>query len=292
MAFRSPVGTEDERNKMPINIWPGSWLDANAWTGNIPPKYQLGPGNWAYHTGADLNLPNNKDAHAQIFSIGDGVVRYAQLVSKASWGNLVVINHGIVNGKPLFSRYGHVEDIVVTKGQAVKVGDPIARVGDQFGVFSYHLHFDISTTDQLDKSPTYWPGLDMQSCKHHFVNVRDWLRENFNSTAEILPEGSTASGDVSGGSGSGGQKPDDVKPLPTWYVIAPKGAQVYKEPSITAEKSVLLPRGTKVTVDVQKGRKDATVIWGPILGGDLNGQWVAIRKNDGKESYLSTNPPK
>lgn len=292
MAFRSPVGTEDERNKMPINIWPGSWLDANAWTGNIPPKYQLGPGNWAYHTGADLNLPNNKDAHAQIFSIGDGVVRYAQLVSKASWGNLVVINHGIVNGKPLFSRYGHVEDIVVTKGQAVKVGDPIARVGNQFGVFPYHLHFDISTTDQLDKAPTYWPGLDMQSCKHHFVNVRDWLRENFNSTAEILPEGSTASGDVSGGSGSGGQKPDDVKPLPTWYVIAPKGAQVYKEPSITAEKSVLLPRGTKVTVDVQKGRKDATVIWGPILGGDLNGQWVAIRKNDGKESYLSTNPPK
>lgn len=292
MAFRSPVGTEDERNKMPINIWPGSWLDANAWTGNIPPKYQLGPGNWAYHTGADLNLPNNKDAHAQIFSIGDGVVRYAQLVSKASWGNLVVINHGIVNGKPLFSRYGHVEDMVVTKGQAVKVGDPIAKVGNQFGVFPYHLHFDISTTDQLDKAPTYWPGLDMQSCKHHFVNVRDWLRENFNSTAEILPEGSTASGDVSGGSGSGGQKPDDVKPLPTWYVIAPKGAQVYKEPSITAEKSVLLPRGTKVTVDVQKGRKDATVIWGPILGGDLNGQWVAIRKNDGKESYLSTNPPK
>lgn len=292
MAFRSPVGTEDERNKMPINIWPGSWLDANAWTGNIPPKYQLGPGNWAYHTGADLNLPNNKDAHAQIFSIGDGVVRYAQLVSKASWGNLVVINHGIVNGKPLFSRYGHVEDIVVTKGQAVKVGDPIAKVGNQFGVFPYHLHFDISTTDQLDKAPTYWPGLDMQSCKHHFVNPRDWLRENFNTAAEILPEGSTASGDVSGGSGSGGQKPDDVKPLPTWYVIAPKGAQVYKEPSITAEKSVLLPRGTKVTVDVQKGRKDATVIWGPILGGDLNGQWVAIRKNDGKESYLSTNPPK
>lgn len=292
MAFRSPVGTEDERNKMPINIWPGSWLDANAWTGNIPPKYQLGPGNWAYHTGADLNLPNNKDAHAQIFSIGDGVVRYAQLVSKTTWGNLIVINHGIVNGKPLFSRYGHVEDMVVTKGQAVKVGDPIAKVGNQFGVFPYHLHFDISTTDQLDKAPTYWPGLDMQSCKHHFVNVRDWLRENFNTMAEILPEGSTASGDVSGGSGSGGQKPDDVKPLPTWYVIAPKGAQVYKEPSITAEKSVLLPRGTKVTVDVQKGRKDATVIWGPILGGDLNGQWVAIRKNDGKESYLSTNPPK
>lgn len=276
MAFRSPVGTEDERNKMPIDIWPKTWIDANAWTGSTPPKYLLGKGNWAYHTGADLNMAGDKDAHAPIYSIGDGVVRFAQLVSKTTWGNLVVINHGIVNGKPLFSRYGHVEDMVVAKGQAVKAGDPIAKVGNQFGVFPYHLHFDISTTDQLDKAPTYWPGLDMQACKHHFVNPRDWLRENYNATA------------------GEGKKPDDVKketPLPTWYVIDPKGAQVYKEPSVTAEKSALLPRGTKVTVDVQKGRKDATLIWGPIVGGDLNGQWVAIRKNDGKESYLSTNPP-
>lgn len=290
MAFRSPVGTEDERNKMPINIWPGSWLDANAWTGNTPPKYQLGPGNWAYHTGADLNLPGDKDRLAQIYSIGDGVVRFAQLVSKTSWGNLVVINHGTVNGKPLFSRYGHVEDIVVKKDQPVKVGDPIAKVGNQFGVFPYHLHFDISTTDQLDKAPTYWPGLDLQGTKHHFVNPRDWLRANFNSTAETLPSGASASG----GTGSGtaeGRKPEDVKPLPTWFVIDPKGAQVYKNPSTNAEKSALLPRGTKVTVDVQKGLKDATLTWGPIVGGEFNGQWVAIRRNDGKESYLSTNPP-
>jgi len=297
MAFRSPVGTDDERNKMPINIWPSTWEDSNAWVGSTPPKYQLGPGNWAYHTGADLNSNKprwDSDAHAQIFSIGDGIVRFAQLVSKTTWGNLIVINHGIVNGKPLFSRYGHVEDMVVTKGQAVKVGDPIAKVGNQFGVFAYHLHFDISTTDQLDKAPTYWPGLDMQSCKHHFVNVRDWLRDNLNTAAEILPQGSTASDvvNVNNEPTTGGQKPNDVKPLPAWYVINPKGAQVYKAPSITAEKSTLLPRGTKVTVDVQKGRKDATLIWGPIVGGDLNGQWVAIRKNDGKESYLSTNPPK
>ncbi|MBI3164423.1 MAG: M23 family metallopeptidase [Anaerolineales bacterium] len=289
MAFRSPVGTEDERNKMPIDIWPKTWVDANAWTGNIPPKYLLGKGNWAYHTGADLNMAGDKDAHAPIYSIGDGVVRFAQLVSKTTWGNLVVINHGIVNGKPLFSRYGHVEDMLVAKGQAVKAGDPIAKVGNQFGVFPYHLHFDISTTIQLDKSPTYWPGLDLQSCRHHFVNPRNWLRENHNNSAEKLPDGLGTSG---GGLGTnGGTKPDDVKPLPTWYVIDPQGAQVYKEPSLAAEKTVLLPRGTKVTVDVQKGRKDAALTWGPIIGGNLNGQWVAIRKNDGKESYLSTNPP-
>lgn len=290
MAFRSPIGSEVERNNMPVNIWPGSWVDANAWTGNNPPKYMLGPGNPAFHTGADLNLPGDKDRLAQIYSIGDGVVRFAQLVSKTSWGNLVVINHGTVNGKPLFSRYGHVEDIVVQKGQAVKVGDPIAKVGNQFGVFPYHLHFDISVTNQLDKAPTYWPGLDLQGTKHHFVNPRNWLRENFNSAAEKLPDGAFASGGVSGGADEG-RKPGDVKPLPVWYVIDPNGAQVYKNPSLTAEKSAILPRGTKVTVDVQNGRKDAELIWGPIVGGEYNGQWVAIRRNDGKASYLSTNPP-
>jgi hypothetical protein len=294
MAFRSPVGTEDERNKMPINIWPGSWIDANAWTGNIPPKYMLGPNNAAYHTGADLNLPADKDRLAQIYSIGDGVVRYAQLVSKTSWGNLVVINHGTVNGKPLFSRYGHVEDIVVAKGQKVKVGDPIAKVGNQFGRFPYHLHFDISTTDQLDKSPTYWPGLDLQGTKHHFVNPRDWLRDNFNSVAEKLPDGTIVSGGgsggTSGGTSGGGEKPQQP-PMTPWFVIDPNGAQVYKNPSLTAEKSGLLPRGTRVSINMQEGRKDTELTWGPIIGGEFNGQWVAIRKNDGTKSFLSTNPP-
>lgn len=298
MAFRSPIGTEDERNKQPINIWPATWLDANAWTGNNPPKYQLGPGNWAYHTGADLNMAGDKDAHAPIYSIGDGVVRFAQLVSKTSWGNLIVINHGIVDGKPLFSRYGHVENIVVKKGQAVKVGDPIAQVGNQFGVFPYHLHFDISTTDQLDKAPTYWPGLDLQSTKHHFVNARDWLREHFNAMAEKLPDGVSASGDVSGGGSSGsttgtseGKKPEDAKPMTVWYVIDPKGAQIYKTPNVNGEKLGVLPRGTKVSIDMNQGRRDPTLTWAPLLGGEFNGQWVAIRRNDGKESFLSTNPP-
>lgn len=292
MAFRSPVGTDDERNKQPIDIWPKTWVDANAWIGGTPPKYQLGPGNWAYHTGADLNMAGDKDAHAPIYSIGDGVVRYARLVSKTSWGYLIVINHGIVDGKPLFSRYGHVEDIIVKEGNPVKVGEPIAKVGNQFGRFPYHLHFDISTTDHLNKSPTYWPGLDLQGTKHHFVNPRDWLREHFNATAEKLPDGATASGETTGGSGTtDGQKPEDVKPLTVWYVISPNGAQVYKNPSLTAEKSGLLQRGAKVAIDMQEGRKDAALTWAPLIGGEFNGQWVAIRKNDGTESFLSTNPP-
>ena len=75
MPFQPPIGTEEERNSG--NVWPGTWTDANRWTGSNPPKYKLGKNNWAYHTGADLNNDKprwDSDAHAQIFSMGDGEV--------------------------------------------------------------------------------------------------------------------------------------------------------------------------------------------------------------------------
>ncbi|MBL8050540.1 MAG: M23 family metallopeptidase [Anaerolineales bacterium] len=279
MVFKPPVGTEEERNSG--QIWPPTWVDANPY----PSKYKLGKNNWAYHTGADLNMARDADAHAPIYSIGDGVVRYAQLVSKTSWGNLIVINHGIVDGKPLFSRYGHVEDIQVQKGQTVQVGQFIARVGNQFGMFPYHLHFDISTTDQLDKSPTYWPGLDLQSLKHHFVDPQAWLRQShvLGSLPDVSGTTDTTTND---------NKPPRTNTIPvhpTWFVIASQ-ITIYKSPSSSAEKSGTLARGEKISIGTE-GAKNENLIWGKIVGGKFNGDWVAIRKSDQSENFLSTNPP-
>lgn len=281
MKFQAPVGTEEERNSG--QIWPGDWLDANKWVGTNPPKYQLGPGNWAYHTGADLNRPGDKDKLAPIFSIGDGVVRYARLVTKGTWGNLIVINHGIVDGKPLFSRYAHVEEIQphVIEGQPIKMGTYLAKVGNQFGVFPYHLHFDISTTDKLNHVPTYWPGLDLSGCKQHFVNPKDWLSSNHivgslpDVSSEIIPSDN---------------KPDrtNVIPIsPTWYVIVSEIA-IYKNPNSTSEKLGTLTRGEGISIG-NEGVKNENLIWGRISGGNFNGTWIAIQKADQTESYLSTN---
>lgn len=284
MAFQSPVGTQQERESG--QIWPGTWTDATPYL----TSYIYG-----YHTGADLN--NNRprfdsDAHAEVYAIGDGMVTYARLVSKKVWGNLIVIDHGTVDSKPLFSRYGHVEAMNVAVGQSVKMGDFIARVGNGEGLFPYHLHFDISATSQLGSAPTYWPGRDRQGVKHHFVDPLAWLRGHMNATAETRPGGKPDSGNVSGGESGTRQptRPENRAPLPVWYVIAPQGAQLYKNPSAAAEKSGVLPRGSRLNISGD-GVKNESLMWAKVVGGDFNGDWIAIGKADRSETYVSTNPP-
>lgn len=285
MAFQAPIGTQAERNSG--QIWPGTWYDANRWIGNIPPKYKLGKNNWAYHTGADLNndKPNwDSDAHAEIYSIGDGEVTYAGLVSKKSWGNLVVINHGIVNEKPLFTRYAHVEEVQVQKGQTVNMGTFIAKVSNQFGVFPYHLHFDISTTTQLLNMPTYWPGLDQQGCKFHFVNPQDWLLQHLNVSGQ-LNVASNQNSTIPANTNT----PPRTLAKPIWHVIAQNGLDVFDNSLTTANKSGKLSRASKIILN-ESGRKSEGFIWVQIAEGNFKDKWVQKNKVDG-ETYISTNPP-
>jgi len=275
MAYQAPIGTDDERNSG--QVWPGTWVDATPYLTH----YQYG-----YHTGADLN--NNSphfdaDAHSPVYAMGQGKVTYAQLVSKKVWGNLIVIDHGIVDGKPLFSRYAHVEAINVKVGDMVQMGHPLARVGNGEGLFPYHLHFDISTTTQLKNMPTYWPGNDSQGVKSHFVDPRAWLR-NTQHVVGSLPD--------TDGTNPPPPPPPPPSTRPVWYVIAADGAAIHKSPSAASEKAGMLTRGEKTSIDEDAGVNNESMIWGQIIGGQFEGNWLAIRKTDQSESYLSTNPPR
>jgi len=171
-GFDAPVGTESERASS--QVWPGFWRDANPYLS----KYELG-----YHTGADLNLnfPNfNMDKGQPVFAIANGVVVFADIIP-GSWRGLIVIRHDpLPNGKPVYSRYGHVEDIVVAKGDGVARGQQIAKVG-LFGdpaVQNYHLHFDISTTDLLETHPGNWPGENINAIRVHYVDPRQFIEDH------------------------------------------------------------------------------------------------------------------
>lgn len=275
-TFQPPVGTEAERNSG--KVWPGTWVDAT-------PYGTFYFGKW-FHTGADLNNNSprhDSDAHAEIYSIGEGVVTYAQLYSKQHWGNLVIIDHGIVDGKPLFTRYGHVEDIQVTKGQSVKMGHFIARVGNQFGVFPYHLHFDISTTTQLLKQPYYWPGGDKQGVKSHFTDPKAWLLSHHEVNSPAKASGETSPTPIN--------KPDNRTPAkPIWHVIAQNGLDVFDNSLTTANKAGKLTRGSKILLN-ESGRKGEGFIWVQIAEGDFKSKWIQKSKADQSESYISTNPP-
>jgi len=68
----------------------------------------------------------------------DGVVAYAG-DAVAGFGNLVLIKHA----DGWVSAYGHNEALLVTRGQAVRRGDIVARSGATGAVDEPQLHFEM-----------------------------------------------------------------------------------------------------------------------------------------------------
>lgn len=285
IRFQSPVGTEAERSSR--DIWPGGWTDA---TGYLK-KYGHG-----IHTGADLNWNSpkwNADKHQPVYAIGRGTVTYAQLYSRKLWGKIVVIYHGIVDGKPLFSRYAHLHTIDVFAEQTVTAGLQIGTIGDGEGLFTpkpgwegHHLHFDISTSEVLRKEPQNWPAPnsnpDPRLVMQHYVDPRKWLRESHN--VSDMQENELI---------------DNQKHIiaPTvastvWFVIAPAGVAVRNDHSASAEQVGLLPLGSELSIDETGAGNQDGFTWAAISAGQFKGLWLAIAKSDKSETYVSTNAPR
>lgn len=164
--YLSPVGTVAERASGAI--WPGDWVDANGYA-----RWYKLPTGWAWHTGADLNLNKphfDADAHAPVYSIGDGEV-YA--VGKyGSWGGIVCVRH-----TDCLSRYGHVEKMQVFISESVTRGQLVGYIGNAGGRFPYHLHFDIARLDsRMARVPGDWPGVNKERVLRDYYDPAKFLR--------------------------------------------------------------------------------------------------------------------
>lgn len=170
-GFDAPVGTEEERRG--TKLWPGTWFDATGFA-----TYYTAVGA-AYHTGADLNNNSPKwdsDRGAPVYSIARGEVIFAERIYNSTWGNVIVIRHApLPDGRIVYSRYAHVEDMRVKKGDKVERGQHIANVGNAFGMLAYHLHFDIVKTDVLETKPGHWPGLNRAEVIKHYVDPKEFI---------------------------------------------------------------------------------------------------------------------
>lgn len=93
----------------------------------------------AFHEGLDIVAPLNTNIYApangKVFCVG----RLSGL------GNYIILNHG--NG--VTSRYGHIKNIRVKKGQKVRKGARIASVGMTGRTTGPHLHYEIRIYDEL-----------------------------------------------------------------------------------------------------------------------------------------------
>lgn len=94
-----------------------------------------------FHAGLDMAARTG----TEILAPADGVVlfagRYSLQRSVAWWryGNLVILGHG----EHFLTVYGHCDEVLVSKGDRVSQGDPIATVGSTGMSTSPHLHYEI-----------------------------------------------------------------------------------------------------------------------------------------------------
>ena len=72
-----------------------------------------------------------------ILAVAKGVVTFAG--KRWGYGNMVEVNHG--NGYS--TRYAHNSELLVSEGQAVDKGEPIARMGTTGRSTGYHVHFEV-----------------------------------------------------------------------------------------------------------------------------------------------------
>jgi murein DD-endopeptidase MepM/ murein hydrolase activator NlpD len=286
--FEAPVGPEHERNAG--MIWPTEWIDANPYGSH----YFVKPGKPAIHTGADLNLKRGVDNNAPVYAMGDGTVTYSGLYSDTAWGNLIVIYHGVVDARVLYSRYGHVQGIEpsVKKGATVSKGQLIARVGNGGPGLNFdpHLHFDISTTSVLDgddRAAGFWPGDHKDVVEKYFVDPYAWLLTHIHEDA-ASKSAPTHNVNIPGAA------PESAT-TELRYVIHADGAQIRKEHSTSAGVVHELKQGASLSLSKTGGFKQDGYIWAQISGGEFHGYWVAVCKKDAKDPgdfYLSKQPPR
>ncbi|MFC5051740.1 murein hydrolase activator EnvC family protein [Rubritalea spongiae] len=101
------------------------------------------------HFGEDWNGKGggDTDLHDPIYAIANGVVTFAYDVQQG-WGRVIIIRHAYRDprtGKVNYcdSLYGHNRTMLVKVGDKVKRGQQIATMGNNRGMYSAHLHFEI-----------------------------------------------------------------------------------------------------------------------------------------------------
>ena len=121
------------------------------------------------HPGIDVNDRANS-TNTDIKSIGNGVVvgihYWDSKQGKRGLGNSVVIEH-IYKGERVYSQYGRMSQIFVSKWQVTTKGWVIGKQGNTGCSFGNHLHFEIRNSNHPDSSnANYWPS--------YVKNIKDW----------------------------------------------------------------------------------------------------------------------
>ncbi|MBL8550799.1 MAG: M23 family metallopeptidase [Hyphomonadaceae bacterium] len=108
-------------------------VDAYRETSGYGPRVDPFTGRPAFHAGLDLTAFER----APVVATSPGVVAYAGV--KSGYGYVVEIDHG----HGFKTRYGHLRDIQVSRGERVAIGQRIGSMGSTGRSTGTHLHYEV-----------------------------------------------------------------------------------------------------------------------------------------------------
>ena len=103
----------------------------------------------SFHSGIDIGGPNLGAIRAS----NSGKVIYSGWYG--GYGKVVIIEHGIVNGKPITTLYAHMSSIAVSNGTKVTKGQVIGYEGTTGYSTGPHCHFEVRVNGQPSNPMNY-----------------------------------------------------------------------------------------------------------------------------------------
>lgn len=103
----------------------------------------------SFHSGVDIGGPN----YGEIKASNTGKVIYCGWYG--GYGKVVILEHGIVNGKPITTLYAHMSSIKVANGQKVTKGQVLGYEGTTGYSTGPHCHFEVRVNGQPNNPLNY-----------------------------------------------------------------------------------------------------------------------------------------
>jgi murein DD-endopeptidase MepM/ murein hydrolase activator NlpD len=114
---------------------------------------------WKKHAGLDIAHPTGEE----VLAMADGVVVDSKMKNNAC-GGTITIDHGIVDGKKLKTRFCHCSELKKNVGDQVKKGEVIAKSGGgktdvgRGTSTGAHIHFEVYENGRTVNPKPYYDG--------------------------------------------------------------------------------------------------------------------------------------
>lgn len=144
ISFRLPGGqgkgraAETEKTAADQAVTPNIWPARGYISLSFGPARNPFTGKVMFHNGIDIVAK----AGTPVTAPADGTVTLAGL--KGDFGNLIILDHG----SGYITRYAHLQSIQVEKGDRVKRGDIIGKVGNSGKSTGSHLHYEVRLNEK------------------------------------------------------------------------------------------------------------------------------------------------